>query len=352
MYNDSHVYEINVFLANEPNFAKSYIAVGWVNLVNNIINDTLIASEKALLIDESAHEAILIRNICRNSKNIRSYFGNNIDYKFTNVPGWVISDSYVEILNKKNKNIIDVLEKFLRYMQSNISSIISQLDFLNKLENFLLYNCPKYLGLDLQQLCYAILGNFYLTKFYLTRHNKELETASIMYSNAINLSEEKPSASFLRAMAEINFLKGEKKDAENLSQSAIEADPNYPYAYITKAIILYKLGIRDEYLKLIKKGVEKRLTNLQLIEGLNSTINGSREEIREILLTELKEFYDKNSKCQDIGKNWRESCYYLGFCPLHPHLKPYLVARTNNQKTKKYLRVVHYKNGIYYNHGL
>ncbi len=93
---------------------------------------------------------------------------------------------------------------------------------------------------------FAMKGHIYMTMFHFFQDAEYLRKSELEYYRATKLYKGYPSAN--RGLAEVLFLKGKKEKALSHAVVAIENGRDYPYAYITKGVILWNTRNTNEAL--------------------------------------------------------------------------------------------------------
>ncbi|MCG3109626.1 hypothetical protein L3N51_01921 [Metallosphaera sp. J1] len=303
---------INAFMDLEPVFSEPLIASGKILCSNGHINEALHLFRRALVIDPDSEEALLDMNLCLNE--------NRRENEQVHTNDWIKRLMKLHSLN----SLITWISQ--NYKNSNFST-----EFLRLLD----LQIEKTRNTDEYPLLLLFKGQFLLNQSYLRLVDRDyLREAERYFEMVIDQGIKEISTRAWRAMAEINFLLVREDLALEYSLKAL--DELYSYTFLTRAVILWRLGNKSEAIEYVNDGIRIRSRNYQV-----TTVD---EEVRSYIAEALDNLQESGR--QDFRtemRKWELSSYYLGYCPKHRELKPYFTVQKRGGS--KSLKVTHYVPG-------
>ncbi len=301
---------INAFMGQQPVFSEPLIASAKILCSNGHTNEALHLFRRALVIEPDSMEAMFDMEICLRQKGT----GNLHE----------IVDKMVPVMKLSENSRIKFL---MRWILENSNRKNFSIDFLN------LLNLEIQKGKNSEEYPQLLLfkAQFLLNQAYLRLIDRDfLKEAETYFQMVIEYGGREVRRAW-RALAEINFLLGEKDRSLEYSLKALSED--LPYSFLTRAVILWNIGDKGEALRHVNEGIRVRNRHIQttkvseeIKQYIEEALDGLEESERQDFRTEIRK--------------WELSSYYLGYCPTHGNLKPYFTLQRRGER--KSLKVTHY----------
>lgn len=302
-----NISKINIFMETNTVFASSIINIGYNLYKNNQIDDAYYMFDKAFNINNKSIEAYYGILLCiKKNKNIY-----NKSYIIMDIPEEQM------IYESRGKNYYDIIAEFMRNIEKYIDMDNFFYNIISWIDNKIALSKEK----NKLSLLYCIKGEIFLILYYTDFSRVNLEEAYNSYNKSISLTEKGSPCAWI-GMAEINYLLGNNENALYCSDKAIELNNKYSYAYIVKGIIM--LNAKDiRSMEYINNGLNIKLSEFN--------VNTPADDIKNFIVNKINEIRYNNININDFIKRWKLSCYYLGYCPIHPYIKSYFTLRNNKR---------------------
>lgn len=311
-------------MSNEPVFAQLLSVAGILLLRNQQFVDASHMLVKSLIIDPGLHESRYALKKCTENLRVPPLYYEKLAYNVHSKPGnifsWMISDS-----SRKDTEQNSYYDKLISQVNEWVSDNFEKMDLFNGLIDFITQKIEKVHSNDnIVPYLYSMKAHYMLAQAYLNLNNRQiLQSSDKFYEKSINLISEGCRASSWRGRAEINCLLGNYENSLKYSNKSIECDPSYPYSYITKGIVLWKLGKRKEAINLFDQGINIKLNGTCTRKSPNEKLKNSIEKyILKRIENNIKNNHNQ-ADCRREFESWVLSSYFYGYCPFDPNEIPY-----------------------------
>lgn len=205
----------------------------------------------------------------------------------------------------------------------------------------------------------SVKGHLHLVESHATMLSSEAIAAAIeCYGRANELSGGPGRASSFRGIAELEELRGNTSAAMRNVDQSIRVLPSYPYAHISRGIILWRHGELERAASSFQRGW-RLLLAMPVTNGAYCLRNDSMkpnivqliEQHKTFEETELITYLQAHPEVMDdptvmirlASRRATLDGYGAGYCPHHLRLPPYFVVR--HQKGRDRLVIMHYVPG-------